>query len=98
MDTFSHWAHVEWTHFHTGLMWSGHIFIHYRSCVPLRDLQLQVAGNYSYWFNLSINICKLRCLDAHFILNLDDQQQFGRQIKHIEKDSSRDSRGQQNKE
>ena len=32
-----------------------------------RDPQLQVAENYSYLFNLSTNICKLSCLDTHFI-------------------------------
>ena len=34
-----------------------------------RDPQLQVAKNYSYLLNLSINIWQFWCLDTHFIPN-----------------------------
>ena len=37
-----------------------------------RDPQLQVGENYSYLFNLSTNICRSGCLDAHFSPNISD--------------------------
>ena len=37
-----------------------------------RDPQLQEADNYSYLFNMSINICKYWCLDIHLILDNSD--------------------------
>ena len=32
-----------------------------------RDPQLQVGGNYLYWFNLRPNICTSLCLHTHLI-------------------------------
>ena len=37
-----------------------------------RDPQLQVAEKYTYLFNLSTNISKSWCWDAHFIPNYSD--------------------------